>query len=60
MKTSSGATVVNGVRYNAANQLLTIGYGTTETRTYNALNQLVTLRAQNSLGRVENLSPEPA
>jgi RHS repeat-associated protein len=56
MKTSGGATVVNGVSYNAANQLLTIGYGTTETRTYNVLTQLATLTAQNSSGTVENLT----
>ena len=43
--TSGGTTVVNNVSYNAANQLLTIGYNTTatETRTYNVLNQLITL-----------------
>ena len=44
MTTSTGTTVVNGVSYNAANQLLTMDYpGANETRTYNSLNQLKTL-----------------
>ena len=56
MDLSGGGTLVNGVSYNAANQLLTINYGTSETRTYNALNQLVTLSAQNGATTVENLT----
>jgi hypothetical protein len=41
MTTSAGATVVNGVSYNAANRLLTTDYpGGNETRSYNVLNQL--------------------
>ena len=56
MTISGGGTMVSGVSYNAANQLLTINYGTAETRTYNALNQLVTLSAQNGATTVENLT----
>ncbi len=41
MTTSGGATVVNGVSYNPANQLLTMTYpGGNETRSYNVLGQL--------------------
>jgi RHS repeat-associated protein len=44
MTTSSGTTVVNGVTYNAANQLQAMNYnGTSETRGYNVLNQLTNL-----------------
>jgi hypothetical protein len=56
MTISGGAALVNGISYNAANQFLTINYGTSETRTYNALNQLVTLSAQDGATMVENLT----
>src|ERR1700691_1662122 len=47
MKTSGGATVVNNVSYNAANELLTINYpGGNETRAYNSLYQLTSLSVQ--------------
>jgi len=42
--TSGSTTVVNGVSYNAANQLLTMNYpGANESRWYNVLNQLTCL-----------------
>ena len=50
-------TIVNGVSYNAANQLLGLTYnGVAETRSYNSLNQLITLEASNvTSGILENL-----
>jgi RHS repeat-associated protein len=46
MTTSAGATVVNGVTYNAANQLLTMDYpSANESRSYNILNQLTQIYA---------------
>jgi RHS repeat-associated protein len=58
MKTSGGATIVNNVTYSAANQFLTMTFGTTtETRGYNVLNQLTTLSEQDSnWGTLENLT----
>jgi RHS repeat-associated protein len=57
MKTSGGATIVNNVTYNAANQFLTMTFGTTtETRGYNTLNQLTSINAQNTSGTIENLT----
>jgi RHS repeat-associated protein len=57
MTTSGSATVVNGVSYNAANQLLGMTYnGISETRGYNVLNQLTTLSAQENLTTIENLT----
>ena len=51
--TSGSTTVVNGVSYNAANQLLGMTFnGTPETRTYNSLNQLTNITA----GSTENLT----
>jgi RHS repeat-associated protein len=45
--TSGSNTIVNGVSYNAANQLLGMTYsGVSESRTYNALNQLNTVSAE--------------
>jgi len=44
MKQSS-TTLVSNVSYNAANQLLTMNYGVSETRTYNVLNQLTNITA---------------
>ncbi len=53
MTTSGGTTVVNGVSYNAANQLLGMTYnGIGETRGYNVLNQLTSIVA----GSTENLT----
>jgi RHS repeat-associated protein len=53
MTTSGGTTVVNGVSYNAANQLLGMTYnGIAETRGYNVLNQLTSIVA----GSTENLT----
>lgn len=53
MKTSGGATIVNNVSYNAANQLLTMNYDAlAETRSYNVLNQLTNITA----GTSENLT----
>jgi RHS repeat-associated protein len=53
MTTSGGTTVVNGVSYNAANQLLGMTYnGIGETRGYNVLNQLTSIVA----GGTENLT----
>jgi len=55
--TSGSTTVVNGVSYNAANQLAGITYnGYAESRTYNALNQLITLKVQESINTFENLT----
>jgi RHS repeat-associated protein len=53
MTTSAGATVVTGVSYNAASQLLGMTYnGIGETRGYNVLNQLTSIHA----GSTENLT----
>jgi RHS repeat-associated protein len=41
--TSGSTTLVSNVTYNAANQLLTMNYGVSESRGYNSLNQLTTL-----------------
>ena len=55
--TSGSTTIVNGVSYNPANQLLGITYnGYAETRTYNALNQLITLKVQAGINTFENLT----
>jgi RHS repeat-associated protein len=43
MTTSSGTTVVNGVTYNPANQMLSMYYGVSESRSYNVLNQLTNI-----------------
>ncbi len=57
MTTSGGTTVVNGVSYNAANQLLGMTYNSiAETRGYNVLNQLTSLSAQENATTVENLT----
>jgi RHS repeat-associated protein len=54
--TQSGTALVNNVSYNAANQLLTMTFGSeTETRGYNTLNQMITLNVQSvPWGTVEN------
>jgi RHS repeat-associated protein len=55
--TSGSTTIVNGVTYNPANQLLGITYnGYAETRTYNVLNQLITLKVQASIVTEENVT----
>jgi hypothetical protein len=60
MTDSNHNTIVNNVSYNAASQLLTIGFpqfsAANETRGYNVLNQLVTLSAQNNHGWIEDLT----
>ena len=59
MTTSGGTTVVSGVSYNAANQLLGMTFnGTTETRSYNVLGQLTGLRISSQLSPncVKNLT----
>ena len=57
MTDSNSNTIVNGVTYNAANQMLTMttnGY-IEETRTYNSLNQLATVNVlNNAYGPQEN------
>ena len=53
MTTSTGTSVVSGVSYNAANEVLTMNYyGIAETRSYNVLNQLTNI----NVGSFENLT----
>jgi RHS repeat-associated protein len=55
--TSGSTTIVNGVSYNAANQLAGITYnGFAESRTHNVLNQLITLKVQESIVISENVT----
>ena len=55
--TFSGTTIVNGVGYNAANQLLGMTFNTeVETRGYNSLNQLITLAASVPSIPLENMT----
>ncbi len=55
MTTSGSTTVVNGVSYNAANQLLGMTFnGVGETRSYNVLNQLTNVHAGSGLNLTYN------
>ena len=61
MTTSAGATVVNKVSYNAANQMLGMTFnGETESRGYNVLNQLTSIVDANNSGNLTYTHPTGA
>ncbi len=52
--------MVNGVSYNAANQMLGMTFnGIGETRSYNVLNQLTNVHAGSGLNLTYNYQPAP-